>query len=333
MQYSVIIVNYKTPQLVVDCVSSIKKGTCNNMEIIVVDNKSGDGSRETILTAYPDIIWIDMGYNSGFARANNAGIKIAKGEIVLLLNADTININNAVYKCFTRLEQDRFVAAGIQLLNTDGTPQISGNYIMKGGLNYLMALPYIGRFLRAVALKSGTKKTNVPHATGTVEVDWVNGAFLMVKKAAIKTAGLLDEDFFLYAEEAEWCSRLKKTGRLCIYGDLNAIHLEGSSANKAYGSETKGYQNLSDRKGYQVMLSNFVRFRKEFGVFWYLFHLAVNLITIPVALIVVLFKTIFLRREINNEWKEWAGYSANVWRSLKYFFTIVFNKRYFYKVL
>lgn len=333
IRYTIIIVNYKTPHLVVDCISSIQKGSCNNTEIIVVDNHSNDDSKKIINGAHPDVIWIDMPYNSGFARANNAGIRAARGELILLLNSDTLNENNAVHNCFERLYNDKYVAAGVQLLNADRTPQISGNYVMTGGLNYLMALPYIGKLLRDIAVKSGAKKTNISYATATVEVDWINGAFLMIKKTAIEAAGMLDEDFFLYAEEAEWCSRLKKRGPLCIYGDLNIIHLEGSSSNRAYESKSKGYQKLSDKKGYQIMLSNFVRFRKEFGIFWYLFHLAVNLITIPIAFSILLFKTIFVQRGIKEEWKNWSGYSANVLGSLSYFFLIISNKPHFYKVL
>ena len=79
-----------------------------------------------------------------------------------------------------------------------------------------MALPYSGRFIRWRGYTFKIKKTNVAEAHGTVEVDWINGAFLMVKKEAIEKAGLMDEDFFLYFEEIEWCSRLRKAGKLYL---------------------------------------------------------------------------------------------------------------------
>lgn len=303
------------------------------MEIIVVDNDSKDNSRDIILSAHPNVKWVEMGYNSGFARANNRGMKVSGGSIVLLLNSDTLDKEDAVSQCFRRFESDDCIAAGVQLLNADGTPQISGNYVLTGGLNYLMALPYVGRCIRKIALSSGIKKTNIANATATVDVDWINGAFLMVKKSAIEKAGLLDEDFFLYSEEAEWCSRLKKTGNLRIYGDLHVIHLEGGSSSGAYHSTTKGYQHLSDKKGYQIMLSNFVRFRKEFGVSWYLFHLVANIFTIPVSFVIVFIKTLFFLKGTGMEWKLFKGYAFNVIRSLRYFFTILFNRPYFYKVL
>ncbi|HMR82375.1 MAG TPA: glycosyltransferase family 2 protein [Niabella sp.] len=332
--YSIIIVNYKTPQLIVDCVRSIYKDLSEDkIEIIVVDNESKDNSKEIILSAHPNIKWIEMSYNSGFARANNAGIRSAQGDIVLLLNSDTLNEARVISKCFTRLKNDDCIAAGVQLLNVDRTPQISGNYVLTGGLNYLMALPYIGQLIKKTGLFFGVKKTNIANATTTADVDWINGAFLMVKKSAIEIAGYLDEDFFLYSEEAEWCSRLRKVGKLRIYGDLHLVHFEGGSSSSAYNSKTKGYQNLSDKKGYQIMLSNFVRFRKEFGIFWYLFHLLVNLITIAIAFVIVIIKTLLLRPYIKAAWKSWRGYAANVIRSLQYFFIILSNKPHFYKVL
>ncbi|MGD5408145.1 hypothetical protein QUS89_22905, partial [Xanthomonas citri pv. citri] len=97
------------------------------------------------------------------------------------------------------------------------------------------------------------------------EVDWISGAFLMVKKEGVEKAGLLDEDFFLYAEEVEWCSRLKKYGPLVIFGDLKLIHLEGATINKSQNIEEKGYYNLYDKKGLQLMVSNHVRVRKQYG--------------------------------------------------------------------
>jgi len=334
IRYSIIIVNYKTPQLVIDCIDTIVgAASAAQTEIIVVDNDSADNSMQLVLDKHPFVRWLDMGYNSGFARANNAGIRISRGDIILLLNSDTLNENDAILRCFTRFEKDRFIACGVQLLNADRTPQISGNYVLKGGLNYLMALPYIGRLLRKIALTYGVKKTNIPNTHTTVEVDWINGAFLMVKKSAIVQAGYLDEDFFLYSEEAEWCSRLKKIGKLCIYGDLNILHLEGGTSNDAYNSKSKGYQNLSDKKGYQILLSNFVRFRKEFGVFWYLFHLTANLITIPIYFLIIFLKLLTLRADAKNEWNAWKGYSANVLKSLKFFFPIITNRPCFYKVL
>ncbi|MGN6342796.1 MAG: glycosyltransferase family 2 protein [Ginsengibacter sp.] len=332
IQLSIIIVNYKSPRLVCNCVQSIyAQNSGINFEIIVVDNHSQDGSEQIIKSSYPEINWIEMGYNSGFARANNKGIKESKGKVVLLLNSDTIIEDNAIEKCFNFFYPSSYVACGVQLLNSDGSPQISGNYAMKGGLNYLLPLPFLGNLLKSVANIFGVKKPNIPDASGVVEVDWINGAFLMVKKNAIEKAGLLDEDFFLYAEEAEWCSRLKRIGKLCIYGDLNVIHLQGETSNETFNSSGKGYMNLFDRKGRQIMISNLVRIRKEFGAIWFIIILAFYFLEIPVFFIGVLISKIFFLR--NYSFQQAKKYAENVFYLLRLCPTILKGKPHFYKVL
>jgi GT2 family glycosyltransferase len=217
MQLSVIIVNFKSAALILDALESLYRETTGiSFEVFVVDNASGDNSRERITGAYPEVLWIDMGYNAGFARANNAGIRAAKGQAILLLNPDTLVLDKAVTKAYEALQASSYVACGVQLVNPDGSPQISGNYFMKGGLNHLLPLPYWGDLLRWAGYKAGTKVPNVLESADVQEVDWISGAFLMVKHAAIEKVGLMDEDFFLYGEEVEWCSRLHKQGKLCI---------------------------------------------------------------------------------------------------------------------
>lgn len=329
---SIIIVNYKSARLVCDCVQSIyAQNSVVNFEIIVVDNNSEDGSKEKILTLFPKVIWLEMNYNSGFARANNEGIRKSSGDVVLLLNGDTIIENNAIEKCFDQFYSSEYVACGVQLLNPDRTPQISGNYAMKGGLNYLLPLPFLGVLLKSFANITGVKKPNVPNASGVVQVDWINGAFLMVKKHAIQKAGLLDEDFFLYAEEAEWCSRLKKVGRLCIYGDINVIHLQGETSNETFDSSGKGYMNLFDRKGRQIILSNLVRIRKEFGADWFVFILLVYTFEIPVFFIGVIISKIFFSKKYSLQ--QTKKYAENVFSVIKLSPKIISGKPQFYKVL
>jgi GT2 family glycosyltransferase len=94
------------------------------------------------------------------------------------------------------------------------------------------------------------------------------------KNAAIEKAGLMDEDFFLYSEEAEWCSRLCKVGNFVFMVICMLYNLQGETSAQAFNSSDKGYYNLYDRKGLQIMLSNFVRIRKQFGVGWFLFMLS-----------------------------------------------------------
>jgi GT2 family glycosyltransferase len=334
MKLSIIIVNYKTPQLLLDCIRSIYQFDTSSFEFIVVDNFSNDNTEALLKEHFSDVIFVQMGYNAGFARANNAGIKMAKGAAYLLLNSDTIVVGDAINISLQKLLMaDDYAGCGVQLLNSDGSPQISGNYIMTGGLNNLLPLPYVGNMLKAVATAFSVKKPHVPNATGIVDVDWINGAYLMVKRSVVDKAGLLDEDFFLYAEESEWCSRLKKYGKLCIYGDDHVIHLQGQSANDAFDSGSIGYANIFDKKGLQILLSNFVRIRKEFGVGWFLCHLFFYIITVPIFFVGLLFSKMIYGPKTRYSFLQFRGFARNLASLLSYTPRIISNRPYFYKVL
>jgi len=334
MSLSIIIVNYKSTRLVLDCLTHLyRHEAARAFEVLVVDNASDDGGREAITATFPQIRWIEIGYNSGFARANNEGMRQASGDAFLLLNGDTLPDARAVAACYQRLMASEYVAAGVQLLNADGTQQISGNYFMKGGLNYLLPLPYLGPLIKRAGQQVKVKAPHVAGATGVTEVDWINGAFLMVKKEAAARAGAMDEDFFLYAEEAEWCARLRKTGKLCLYGDLTLVHLQGETANEIFGSDGKGYYNIYDRKGLQIMLSNFVRIRKQFGTGWFIFQLAVYLVEVPVFFTALCFSSGDRKAPGRLSWTHFRRYCHNIGFVMRKSGIIIRNKPYFYKVL
>ena len=333
MKLSIIIVNYKSSKLVFNCLQSIFQFNTDDFEIIVVDNFSNDDIEQLLSVNFPNVHFIQMGYNAGFARANNAGINVSKGENILLLNSDTLIENDAINEVLTLFNKFDYVACGVQLLNEDRSAQIAGNYAMKGGLNYLLPLPFLGDIIKSMGTLFKVNKPNVPNADDLVEVDWINGAFLMVKKKIINQSGLLDEDFFLYAEEAEWCSRIKKQGKLCIFGQCKVIHLQGETANKAFSSIGKGYFNLSDKKGQQIMLSNFVRIRKEFGVGWFLFDLLFYFIDIPVFLIGYLLEKILFLSKSRYTFIQIVGFVKNVGVLFYHTPKIISNKPFFYKVL
>ena len=333
MSLSVIIVNFRSASLICDCIESASQfSSSKNFEWIIVDNFSQDNSRGVITSKYPFIKWIQMNYNAGFARANNEGIKQSYADAVLLLNPDTIILDDAIDKCYSRLMQSSYVAVAVQLLNADKTAQITGNFFMKGGLNHLLPLPYLGAILRSIAFAIKVKKTNVLQSSAEQKVDWINGAFLMVKKTAIEKAGMLDNDFFLYSEEIEWCSRLRKTGELCVYGDLHTIHLQGETINSSTQTSDKGYFNLYDKKGLQLMVSNHLRIRKQFGVTWFLFHLFLHTLEVPVFFFCGIIDNLFHLLNPFKHLKKVAGFMLNVLRLWKLAPKIISNKPYFYKM-
>lgn len=332
---SIIIINYKSAHHVLNCVESVYRETSKyTFEIIVVDNDSQDGSETEILSKYPEVIWIQTGYNAGFARANNEGIRLAKGEYVLLLNSDTIVVESALDKTINLFKQmPDAVGCGVQLLNPDGSHQISGAHFVKGGLNLLLPLPYLGRFVRYLGYTLKTRVPSVQQVTDKVEVDWIVGAFLMVKKEVLEKSGLLDEDFFMYAEEIEWCSRLRKHGKLYLFEEPKVIHLGGGTSGDYYATEeNENGKNLWNKKARQIIISQMLRIRKQYGIAWFLIIFAFFIIEIPVFIIGLLVEKIFKLSKSRFKWGDVFGYLSNVGCLMKFFFKILQKKKFFYKV-
>lgn len=316
------------------CIESIYKETQKySFEIIVVDNDSGDDSEAKIKAAFPNITWIQSGYNAGFARANNIGMRVANGEYILVLNADTIITDNALDKAIDIFKsKPDTVACGVQLLNTDGTHQISGAYFKKGGLNVLLPLPYLGRFIRYMGYKLKTKVPSVTEVMTEQEVDWIVGAFIMVKKDVLERSGLFDEDFFMYSEEIEWCSRLRKQGKLYLFEAPKVIHIGGGTSGDYYNTDNDNSKNLWSKKATQIIISMLLRIRKQFGSFYFLVVCFFFIIEIPVFIFGLLIEKLLKGKNAKYKWENVSGYISNTGYIIKYFFRILVNKPFFYKV-
>ena len=335
MDVSIIIINYKSAQLVLNCVASIYQQTQqHSFEIIIVDNDSKDDCKERVLSDFPETRWLQTGYNAGFARANNAGIHIAAGEYILILNADTIILDGAIDKSLFLLKQEKeAIGCGVQLLNVDGTDQISGAYFVKGGLNSLLPLPYFGRVVRYFGYKFKSTVPSLKSFSGKVEVDWIVGAYILVNKNGLQKSGLMDEDFFIYSEEIEWCSRLKKQGKLFLFAEPKVIHLLGGSSSDYYETnEKENSTNIWDKKGRQLIVSNMLRIRKQYGIFWFLFITGIYFFETPVFFFCLLTANIFTAGKAAYKWKDFFGYTKNLSILLRYFFKMLVNNPYFYKV-
>ena len=329
---SILIVNYFSGKWLKPCIDSVYAFTKGvQFEIIIISNSAEQGLQDRLVNSYPNVRWIQMPENAGFARANNAGILASKGEAILLLNADTQVQSNVIGDCYDFLVRNPdAAAAGTALMFADGSPQIGGSYVKKGGLNYLALIPYLGFILTSAAKKAKVKKPGV-EAVGNqgVEVDWINGAFMMVKKSAIEKSGMLDGDFFLYHEESEWCARLKKSGRLYLVGGHSVLHYEGGTTSGVFASQTKAHSDLSDKKGLQILVSLFLRIRKEFGAGWFLFHVVVFTLSIP---FVILFSLLDSLVDLPRSQRA-RGFVHNVFKSWNYIHEIFLQKKKLYKIL
>jgi len=214
---SIIIVSFNTKALLKKCLDSIK----GNHEIIVVDNASTDGSAKMVKENFPKVKLIVNKKNLGFGAANNQGIKTASGDYLLLLNSDTVVINDAPLKMADFLASNQQIGVvGCRLLNPDGSLQPSAGPFPN--LKVAFAMLFLEHWLKNLV------RASYPQ---TAEVDWVMGAALMVKKEVIDKAGLMDEGIFMYMDEVEWCFRIKKAGfKVFFYSEAQITHVFGGSS-------------------------------------------------------------------------------------------------------
>lgn len=323
LDLSIVIVNYNTAKQTAACIGSIYDHTKGiQFEVILVDNHSQDNSKTLITQSYPQVRWIDMGYNSGFARANNAGIRGARGRYVLLLNSDIILFDNAISKSVLNMDLDKkIVAAGCQLLNVDGSLQKSGGTFEDDLRFWFGRVPYWRRIITPF-LKIFWKSTDE-------RVEWIMGAYLIVRREAISEIGLLDEDFFMYAEEIEWCSRLSKKGVLTIFKDIKVIHTLGASSKKVYGDDSNSIKLWSKRERQRV-LSVQLWIRKQYGLLFYLLLLINYVVAIP-AFLVGRFIHCMIDLDLSNM-RQPFEYLMNVVVWIKYAPKLISNRRFFYKI-
>ena len=224
MVLSVIVVNWNTIKLLDDCLRSIFKWTSDiNFEVIVVDNGSEDGSIAMVKKKFPQVKLILNKANLGFTCANNQGIKVAKGDYILLLNSDTYLIENSFRKLLDRARSigEDFGALGPLLLNEDQSIQQSAGFSPN--------LPQVFFWMSFIDDLPGgqlLKPYHVDHDRfyrQDREVDWVTAAAIFVPKNVIQKVGALDEKIFMYGEEVEWCYRIKKAGYKIYFSPVTKI--------------------------------------------------------------------------------------------------------------
>jgi N-acetylglucosaminyl-diphospho-decaprenol L-rhamnosyltransferase len=231
---SIIIVNWNTADLAQACIDSIfaTPPACI-CEIILVDNGSSDGSAQRF-AADPRIRLLAKPTNLGFAKASNLAIQESQGEHVLLLNSDTRAQAQALEQCLALLRSDACVGlVGCALLNPDGSVQRSCSFFPTP------LTPLLGRAvfrrLRTRLLGSpgrlfDTALTDEEHARDQ-RPDWIMGAFMMARRRDIEQVGLLDEGFFMYAEDMDWCYRFRRHGLEVAYlASARIVHLGGGSS-------------------------------------------------------------------------------------------------------
>jgi hypothetical protein len=227
---SIVIVNWNTGQILLDCLESIYSDPPGfPFEVFVVDNASTDGSALTAQSRYPQAKVILSDVNLGFARGNNRAIEQAQGDFVLLLNPDTILKGGALQTLKQFLEDHPDSgAAGAMLLNPDGSLQYSCSPEPTLAREFLR-LFHLGGVRPDGYYNMGEWNTSEPR-----RVEVLLGACVMIRREALKQVGLLDEGFFMYSEEVDYCRRLRDAGWLIYWvPQAKVVHLGGQSTRQA----------------------------------------------------------------------------------------------------
>ncbi|TSC95425.1 MAG: glycosyltransferase [Parcubacteria group bacterium Athens1014_10] len=258
MQLSIIILNYKQKGLVKNCLKNIETfGLELNYEIIVVDNNSKDGCEEMIKKNFHRVKIIASKKNLGYAEGNNLGIKEVKGDYFLILNPDITVLAGSIEKMFQFMEDNKDCGiCGPKLLNPDQSIQISCCRFPKWHTPILRRT-FLGRF--KFAQKELSRYLMADYSRKEIkEVDWLLGASLLIRKSAAEKVGLMDERYFLYFEDIDWCRRFRQAGYKVYYlPPAEMIHFH-----QRLSAQKSGLKALFDKPTWIHIISAFKYFWK-----------------------------------------------------------------------
>jgi GT2 family glycosyltransferase len=240
MSLTIVIVSYNARAHLENCLASIAAARPSMpYDIVVVDNASADGSVDAVRNNWPGVQLIAQDSNTGFAAANNAGIRATGGELILLLNNDTLVPPGAIDRLCGRLREVSVAgAAGPRLVDGSGRPELSFGPMISplAELRQKLLMASYERDVRPVArwVERATRRERF--------VDWVSGACLLVWRRDAEAVGLLDERYFLYTEDVDFCAAIRARGRKVLFTPAAQVtHLRGRSratvpaaANAAY---------------------------------------------------------------------------------------------------
>jgi N-acetylglucosaminyl-diphospho-decaprenol L-rhamnosyltransferase len=244
---SIIIVSWNVADLLRNCLRSIDENRGGlDLEVIVVDSASGDDSVALVRSEFPWVRLLACTENVGFPRGNNLGLAEANGRYLLLLNPDTVILDNALAKMMTFAQENPEVGVlGCQLLNRDGTVQSS-----KRRFPTLLTAFFESTWLENFAPKSVLAKYYAQDLADdeTNDVDWVMGACMLAPRSVVEQVGGLDEAYFMYSEELDWCRRIKDSGwRVVYYPQAQIVHYVGQSSDQAVVARHINFQQAKLR--------------------------------------------------------------------------------------
>ena len=266
---TIIIVNYKTPDYVIDCIASVENMSNNfSYEIIVVDNASRDGSCDTIRQHCPNVMILENKFNVGFAAANNIAFHFSNSKNIVLLNSDTLLLNNALYIMLDFLNRNPSVGlCGPRLYNKDLSIQKSIAEIPSiiNRMENIISTQYPAIF-DIFHIKYNNKYDPSIYdysITRRIEGAALTGACLMFRKDILCEIGYLDENFFFYLEEVDWSlGAIKKGWEIWLVSDAHVMHYHMGSVNKILNTDLE----LNIKCKYIESLNYF--FLKHYGLLY-----------------------------------------------------------------
>lgn len=235
---SLIILTYNTCDLVLQCLQEFYDyAVSNGWQIIVVDNGSVDGTDRVVPEGFPAVEFIRSPQNRGFAAGNNLGLRRATGRVIVLMNADIRASADTIKAAADALLSQADIGALSPLLRTpDGRPQAFA-YGHDPTLGYL--------FTRGLKALLGFGPMHRWDVESPIEVDWVSGACMLVRREVVEQIGPLDERFFLYFEDNDWCLRMRKAGWRIMYDPrFEVVHLGGASLPQRHLASQIYHQSL-----------------------------------------------------------------------------------------
>lgn len=243
---SILIVNWNVSDLLRDCLRSIERGRGDlAVEVIVVDSASQDGSVDMVATEFPWVTLLPQTENVGFPRGNNIALAQARGDYLLLLNPDTVVLDDALAEMVAYLRAHPDVGAvGPQLLNPDGSVQSSRRRFPTLATGFFESTWLEGL---APAVLRRYYALDLPD-DATAEVEWLTGACIMVPRAVYERVGGLDEAYFMYSEELDWCRRIVAAGwRVVYHPAARVVHHVGKSSEQAVTARHINFQRAKLR--------------------------------------------------------------------------------------
>lgn len=225
LDLSIIIVSFNTRQILIDCMESIYRHTQGiAFEVLVVDNASTDGSPQAITERFPEVALIRNSANRGFSAANNQAIRQSRGRYAVLLNSDTLLIEN----CFQKIVRYLDAHPEFSII----TPQVIDKNDQVCSMRLWEDTPKdaFWRILGKYDVAGENKKMG---AIETKEVETIGGSCFMIRRSLFDAIGLLDEGYFLYNEEDDFCRRARRQGyKVCYYPETSIKHLHGKSTHQ-----------------------------------------------------------------------------------------------------